>query len=445
MFDMFNSCFTRHWLCGAVMDVWSDKATLQAWLDVESAVAQAQAEIGLIPGDAAAVINRVAKADLFDRERIAADIADTLHPLVPMLRQLEEFCGNEAAGYVHWGLTTQNIFETGAALQLRSSHELLETALETAVDAMGSLAQDNGCTLQAGWTHGQHALPITFGFKVAAWRAELRRIYARLSVAVDDALVARLGGAVGTFAAMGGRGGEVQQRAAAILGLKADPIPIRSSFDRTAAYIGALGQLAAFAEKVALEIIFMQRTEIGEIEESFHHGKIGSSTMAQKRNPARANNLVSICRLLRARVPLALETMVRANEADAASSNVSDVLVPEVAALGVSVATGLSTLVSGLKVFPENMARNLDLSGGLILSEAVMMEPATKIGRHTAHHVLYDAAMECAENGSDFKSEILRNPLLAGKESEIDLDALLDPSKYLGEILEVIRAEIAEK
>jgi adenylosuccinate lyase/3-carboxy-cis,cis-muconate cycloisomerase len=443
MFTMFTSHFTRHWFDQRSLNVWSDNSTLQAWLDVEVALAKAQAEEGIIPASAAAKIAEMGRSELFNLEHISAGIISTMHPLVPVLREFEGLCGEEAAGMLHWGVTTQNIFETGAVLQLRESHKIIMEGLESALTKLGVLARDNRDVVQAGRTHGQHALPITFGFKVAAWHAELRRERDLLASAGEQAFVVRLGGGVGTFAAMLGNGTKVQSRVAEILGLGVEDIPVRSAFDRFAHYISVLGMIAATAQKIAEEIVFLQRTEIAEVEESFHHGKVGSSTMAQKRNPQKSQNLIGLSRMLRGRVPLAFESMVRNNEGDASASNVSDVLVPEVAVIGASVVWLLDSLVGGLTVNKDQMKNNLRLSGGMILSEAVMMQLANVLGRHTAHHVLYDAAMETVEHGGSFEDAITRHEKVRELADSLDLKTLLDPASYLGEAGKCVDEEVA--
>ena len=442
---MFDSCITGHWFNTRVKEIWSDLGTLQAWLDVEKALAQAQADLGMIPHAAADVIGAKADATLLDLGRLSADIRSTMHPFVPMLRQFEEICGEEAAGYIHWGVTTQNIFETGAVLQLRDSHAVIDQHLRRAVDACARLAAENRDVVQAGRTHGQHALPITFGFKVAAWREELRRHLARLSVAAQDALVVRTGGAVGTYAAMEGQGRAVQARVAEFLGLGTAGIPVRSSFDQFAAYLNTLVLLAGTAEKVAREVVFLQRTEVAEAEERFETGKVGSSTMAQKRNPAHAQNVAGVAQILRSRAGLVTDAMVRANEGDATASNIADILVPEMAILAASVAEGLSSLIDGLAVHPQAMRRNLDLTGGAILSEAVMMALGRSIGRHHAHHVLYDAAMRAADGSVSFVDALRQHPMLQAHKDSLDFEALLDPANYVGEAAACVDDELAEQ
>lgn len=429
---MFESFITRHWFSADAKEIWSDRATLQAWLDVEAALARAQAELGIIPTEAADTIAACSRAERFDIERLSRDIAHAQHPFVPVLRQLEELCGDPAAGFVHWGATTQNIFDTGASLQMRETHAHLVRTLARTEAALAALATAHRTTVQAGRTHGQHALPMTFGFKVVGWLEEIRRGRERLEERIERSFVASLGGAIGTFAAMGGKGRDAEALMARRLGLSPAVLPMRSSYDRAADYICALGTLAGSVEKMAHDVVFMQRTEIGEVEEAFHMGKVGSSTMAQKRNPSTALMLIGLCRMLRARAPLALESMVRMDEGDSSATNVADIALPEVAILGTSIVERLESLVTGLVVHPEAMRRNLDVSNGLIASEAVMMRLSNKLGRHHAHHLLYDAAQRTVMEGTPFLVAIKEHEAMkAAGELVAEID--LEPSNYLGE------------
>jgi len=424
---MFDSFITRHWFSTQAKEIWSDHQTLQAWLDVEAALAQAQGRLGVIPADVAPVITEACRFERFDTERLSREIAHAQHPFVPVLRQLEEFSGEPAAGYIHWGATTQNIFDTGVALQMRRTHALIDASLETVTASLARLAVAHRDTLQAGRTHGQHALPMTFGFKVTGWLEEIRRDRRRLQDRIAPSFVACLGGAIGTFAAMGDKGPAVEAEMAAILGLEPAILPMRSSLDRANDYFCALGLLAGTADKIAHDIVFMQRTEIAEVEEAFHMGKVGSSTMAQKRNPSTALLLTSLCRLLSARLPLLMGSMLRLDEGDSSASNVSDVAVPEIAILGASVAETLSRLVDGLVVHADAMKRNVEITNGLIVSEAAMMQLADRIGRHTAHHMLYDAAQRSVMEGIPFTQAIAEHPEMAGHDM-----VTLDTAGYTG-------------
>lgn len=431
--SMFESFVTGHWFSAAAKRIWSDSATLQAWLTVEGALALAQADLGLIPSDAALRISKMADANLFDLQKLAEGIAFAQHPLVPVLKQFEALCGEPAAGFIHWGATTQNIFDTAAALQMGQTHGLIADHLDHATRALGALALEHRSTVLPGRTHGQHALPMTLGFKLAAWIDELDRHRTRLQDRFAASFPVCMGGAIGTFAAMGPIGRDVQARIAGQLGLASAELPTRASYDRAADYIGTLGLLAGTAQKIAQDLVFMQRTEVGEMAEAFHMGKVGSSTMAQKRNPSMALLLASLARMLRGRVPMALEAMVRMDEGDSSCTNVTDILLPEVAIIATSVAETLRKLVQGMVVNPEAMHRNLLLTNGLIASEAVMMRLTQVMGRHEAHRLLYDAAQRSQSEGVPFVEAIRQHPLAATHALPADLEEALDPVRYVGE------------
>ena len=429
---MFESFITRHWFHPEARALWSDQATLQAWLDVEAALAGAQADLGLVPASAAERIASQADARRFDLEQLAQEIAFAQHPLVPVLHAFERLCGEPAAGYLHWGATTQNIFDTATALQMLRTHDLIDAALVRALDALGAIAQEHRDTPMAGRTHGQQALPMTLGFKLAGWIDELARDRDRLIQRIRPSFPACMGGAIGTHAAMGPQGPEVEARLAQRLGLLPAGMPSRASYDRTCDYVAALGLLAGTAQKVAQDLVFLQRTEIGEACEAFHLGKIGSSTMAQKRNPSTALLLASLARMLRARVPLALEAMVRMDEGDSSATNVTDCLIPEIAMLAASVADTLARLVEGLVVFPERMAHNLALTGGLITAESAMMYLSAEMGRHQAHRLVYDAAQSALTEGVPLIDALRAHPHFRAAPWPAGLARALEPSAYVG-------------
>jgi len=431
--SMFDSFITGHWFSTDAKRVWSDVATLQAWLDVEAALASAQADLGLIPREAAVRIAEKAQARFFDTGKLAEEIAHAQHPLVPVLHQLEALCGEPAAGFLHWGATTQNIFDTATSLQMRETHRLVVEQLDAAISALCELALAHRSTVMPGRTHGQHALPMTLGFKLAGWIDELDRDRARIRDRLAASFTASMGGAIGTFAAMGSMGRQVEVRMAEQLGLLPAGLPMRSSFDRVNDYVSALAMLAATAQKIAQDVVFMQRTEIGEVAEAFHFGKVGSSTMAQKRNPSTALQLVSLCRMLRGRAPMALEAMVRIDEGDSSATNVSDTLLPEIAVLTASITETLAKLARGLVVHPERMRRNLELTQGLIASEAAMMSLTRYMGRHQAHRLLYEAAQRSQSEGVSFAQAIKEHPLWASEEFPEDVLSALDAASYVGE------------
>lgn len=439
----FDSFVTRHWYNAAARVIWSDAATLQTWLDVEVALASAQAELGIIPADAAQIIRARADATAFDLERLSREIAFAQHPFVPALRQFEERCGEPAAGYIHWGATTQNIFDTANSLQMAKSHRLMVDFLVAAITRLSALAQEHKHTLQVGRTHGQHALPMTFGFKVAGWIAELDRDQHRLEQRLAGSFVACMGGAIGTFAAVGEKGPAVEQLMARKLGLAPAGLPMRSSFDRVGDYVTALGVLAGTVERIAHDLVFLQRTEIGEVEEAFHMGKVGSSTMAQKRNPSTALMLISMSRLLRAKIPLVLESMVRMDEGDSSATNISDAILPEIGVLAVSLAETLEKLVNGLVIHPDVMKRNAGMTNGLIVSEALMMRLTATMGRHHAHQFLYEAAQCAIAGGIPFSQALHEHRLLGGESFRATLGQALAVENYIGESARLVDAVVA--
>jgi adenylosuccinate lyase len=434
---LVGSVLTRYWLDQDAVRHWSDRGIVGAWVEVEVALAKAQAELGMIPDAAAREIAAKASIDKVDIERIARDIASTMHPFVPLIHQLEEQCGAEAGGFLHWGATTQNIFDTGMALLLKRARPMLLAHIDAAMRVLAVRALEHKNTLQAGRTHGQHALPITFGYKLASWLAEIRRHRTRIARASRDAEVASIGGAIGTYAAMSPQGRQVQEKVGALLGLGSIDNANRASADRQADLVNTLALFAATVEKICEDMLFLQRDEIGEASERFHYGKVGSSTMAQKRNPSHAMNLIGLARLLRSRAPLAVESMIRKDEGDGSGNNVMDVVLPEASILAASLAGGLGRLIEGLDIDATAMRRNLGASRGLIMSEAVMMALGPKLGRGTAHHLLYDAAVESVRSGRTLAEVLGERPELAG----VDLDALTDPASYLGETVDYILAE----
>ncbi len=439
---MFDSVFTRHWFDREVVAIWSERSTIQSWFDVETALASAQADLGMIPAESAAAIAACASAEKVDLERMARDIAFMLHPFVPALRQLEEFCGKHAA-FLHWGATTQNIFDTATALLLKRTHSTLLARLSDLLATMSELAARTRQTVVAGRTHGQHALPISFGFKIAGWMGEFRRHGERLRALERRVFVARLGGAVGTFAAMDGNGRAVQAAVARKLSLYDGEIPSRSAVDHFGEYVTVLGLLAATVEKVASNLIFLQRTEIAEVAEAFHDGKIGSSTMPQKRNPARLMNIVGLARLMRLRVTGALDAMVQTDEADGAATNLCDTVIREAAVIATSAVAALLEVFGTLHIDDRAMRHNLGKSRGLIMAESVMMRLAPEIGRHRAHELIYETAMEAFSTGRTLAEVLAVHPELVALTSKVGIGSLLDPAGYLGEALDCVDDERA--
>ena len=432
------SFYNAYWFDRRALALWDDPATLSRWLEVEIALAKVQAALGVIPPAAATRIAEVARVGNFDLDVLAEAIAKAQHPLVPVLGQIEDLAGEEAGGWLHWGATTQNIFDTAQALQLKATVALVREHLDRGRAILAEKAQEHAGTLQAGRTHGQHALPITFGFKLAGWLAELGRHDARLDALSGHAFVARLGGAVGTYAALGGCGRAVEQALANELGLDAPELGGRADFDRQAEVMSCLAALAASCERIAADLSFLQRTEVAEIVEDHYPERIGSSTMAQKRNPSEAQRVVALGRMTRGRIPMVLEAMVRQDEGDAAATNVTDVLMPDFCVLAVSTVNALADLLGHIHVDAARMRKNLEATGGMISAEAVMMELGKVLGRGPAHHILHEASANACRTGRTFAEEITDHPALKQLPAGFDLARLLDPATYKGDVDDII-------
>ncbi|MGH7417191.1 MAG: adenylosuccinate lyase [Candidatus Rokuibacteriota bacterium] len=411
--------------------IFDERAMIQRWLDVESALALAQAELGIVPAPAGPVIAAAAQVERLDLDAVKRGLVLTAHPIVPVVRELERAAG-EHGRWVHWGATTQDIMDTGMVLQLKAAHAIVRRDLVALVRALSDLAAAHRDTVMAGRTHGQQALPITFGFKVAVWIAEALRQVARLDETAPRLLVGELAGAVGTLAGFGPRGEELQRRVMVRLGLGVPPIAWHASRDSVTEFVALLALVGGTMGRIANEVIELQRSEVAELEEPFSHGKVGSSTMPHKRNPAHAERVVAIARLLRGLAGTALETMMAAHERDMSVGRAEWALVPEACCLAAAAEHWTLHIVRGLRVDTERMRTNLDRLGGLLLSEAVMLRLGPSLGRNAAHDVVYETAMAAYEGQGRFRDLLLADPRVAPALGAAELDRLLDPAGYTG-------------
>ena len=415
-----------------VRALFTESSRFQAWLDVEAALAQAQAELEIIPTSAAAEITRKAKLDLLDLPAIHAGLARTGHPLVPLIWELDRVCEGEAGGYVHWGATTQNITQTGQLLLLRRAHNIFLRQLAAVLRAFADLAQRSKDMLLPGRTHGQHAVPATFGYKVAVWIDELCRHIERLQGCEGRVFVAMLGGGAGTLASLGETGLATQEKIGQRLGMGAMAVPSRTLGDHQAEYVTLLGMLAATCSKIGREIYTLMKQEFGEVEEPVPPGTVGSSTMPQKRNPKLSQDIVAGAAQVRALVPLALEAMQTEHEADRTTSVMMGHAVTEACGLTGDILQRLIVVATSLQVFPERMRHNLDLSGGLIMAEALMLDLAQHIGRQRAHDAVYEAAQAVVTAGRPFRELLAEDPQVSSRFTAEQIEALLNPAQYTG-------------
>src|SRR5467141_1505979 len=411
----------------------------QAWLDVEVALAHAQAELGIISKEAAGAIARAARLELFDRARIDEGFARTGHTIVPLVWELSRVVGEPHGGWVHWGATTQNITQTGDLLVLRQAHRVILGLIAEALGAAADLAEKGADMPIAGRTHGQHALPATFGYKPAVWIDELLRHVERLQQAAPRIFVAMLGGGAGTFASLGKDGPAVQAGIGQQLGMHPMTVPSRALGDHLAENICLLGMLAATCGKIGREIYTLMKTEFGEVEEPVPPGTVGSSTMPQTRNPKLSQDILAAAAEVRSVVPLALEAMTTEHEADRTTSLMMDSAESRACIATGDILSRLGEIMRGLRVDPKRMRANLDLGGGLIMAEAVMLDLGAAIGRQHAHDAVYDAAQAAFVEGRPFADLLAADPRVTAHLDAPAIKALLDPTAYTGLCAEMAR------
>ena len=412
--------------------IFSDANRVQKWFDVEAALADAQAGLGMIPEAAAREIRARARVEDVDLAEIGRGISATAHPIVPALRALEENCADGAGEFIHYGATTQDIMDTGMALQIREAWPLVRRDLDACQTALAGLARTHRSTPMAGRTHGQQALPITFGYKCAVWVDELQRQKERMEQAGRRILTGNITGAVGSMASFGPLGRDMQKRALDALGLATPTICWHSSRDRIVELAHILAQISASLAKIARELYILQQVEFGEVAEPHHHGKIGSSTMPHKRNPATLELAIALERLVRAKQVAITDAVHQENERFTAMLRIELAAVPEMFIYTGALLAKMRFVLEGLVVNAGRMRANLDLLGGLLLSERVMLALGESIGKQTAHELVYDIAMEAHEAGTPFREALLGNAQVSAHLDAAEIDSLLDPAGYIG-------------
>jgi 3-carboxy-cis,cis-muconate cycloisomerase len=422
----------------AMRAVFGDMAFLARCTEVEAALARAQARLGVIPADAAAPISRAAAAiaeqpEMLDLARLKRETENVGYPILPLVRQLADRSG-EAGHWLHWGATTQDIMDTAVVLQIRAGLELIEQDLTAVRGHLAGLARRHRDTPMAGRTHLQHALPITFGYKAAIWLSALDRHAERLAQLRPRVLLAQFGGAAGTLASLGSGEEVVKSRTelARELGLGDPPITWHVTRDGIAETVQFLALLAGSLGKIAFDVMLMSATEFGEAAEPFVAGRGSSSTMPQKRNPISCELILAAAKVLRQQAGLVLDAMVTDFERATGPWHVEWVAVPEAFGYAAGALHQSRFLLGGLIVDPTRMAKNLGMTHGLIVAEAVMMGLAPHIGRNEAHDRVYDACRLAIETDRPLLDVLLETHAVATPLGPEKLRALIDPANYLG-------------
>ncbi len=424
--------------------IFCDLCRLRRWLDVEAALALSQAELGMIPAEAAKEIARACHLDHIDLDGLRQEFQRTSHSLVPLLRAVQGACEGTAGEFVHYGATTQDIQDTAQALEMREVLDDVDRHVAAMVARLVELAASHRDTLMVGRTHAQPALPTTFGLKVAGWLDELVRHAYRLEAMRGRVLVAEMFGGVGTMASFEGRGHELLERFATRLGLGVPIVAWHVARDRVAEFTVTLAMLAGTLGRIADELRTLSRAEFGEVAEGWAYGRVGSSTMPHKRNPERSEQVVVLARLARANAALGVESMVQENERDSRGLRLEWVAVADVshhtlAALGI-----LSEVLWELQVHRDRMARHAHEAAEAICSEALMLALARRLGKQSAHAVVYEVSQRAQDEGRSMRELLLDRADVAAWLTPQALDDLLDPAAYLGSAGEIVDRSVGE-
>ncbi len=415
----------------AMRAVFDESAYFQRMLDVEAALARVQARLGIIPTEAAEAITRAARVENLRTEELAASARNVGYPVVGLVAGLSRAAG-EAGGWTHWGATTQDIMDTATVLQIREGLSLIRSALRNMVASLAAQADKHRHTVMAGRTHLQQALPTTLGLKCAVWAQPLITHVHRLDELRPRVEQVSFAGAAGTLASLGDKGIAVMEGLAAELGLAAPTAPWHVSRDSLAETVAFLGLVCGSLAKLATDVILLAQTEVGELAEPYVAGRGSSSTMPQKRNPIASEYILAAARTVHALVPVMFGAMAADHERATGPWQAEMLALPQTFALTHGALQHACAIAEGMVVDAARMRRNLDLTGGLILAEAVMMGLAPHIGRGEAHHVVKHACDAALADGISLADALAREEAVSSRLDRTAIEQLTDPARYLG-------------
>ena len=428
----------------AARGIFSDRAILQAMLDFELALAEAEAEAGVIPAEAVAAIRSACDAVAYDVEAIGRAAALAGNVAIPLVKALTEKTARDARGSVHWGATSQDVIDTAFMLRAREALHAIRADLKQASGALVQLIPAHRTTLMAGRTFMQQALPITFAYKAAVWLSGLTAAAARLRRVEAEGLALQFGGAAGTLAALGDKGVEVRGRLAARLNLHEPTISWHAERGRIADIAAGLGALSGTCATIATDVMLLMQTEVGEASEPAAEGKGGSSTMPHKRNPIGAATVRANHRRIAGLVATLCMSMEQEHERGAGGWSAEWEALRELFCLAAGSAERLRDMLAGLELDAARMRQNLDATLGLPLAESLMMALAPVTGRGEAHHRVAAASKLALARGRPLAEVAKTEPAIAGHLSAAEIDRALDPSRYLGSAGAMIDAALAE-
>ena len=424
--------------------VWSEKNRLDKLLLTEAALAKAEADVGLIPKEAARIIE--ASIEKVELERVKAIEDEIHHDMMAVVLSISEKCEKDADKWVHFGATSNDILDTATGLQMKDAISILESKMHTLLDVLLGQAEDHKQTVCAGRTHGQIGVPTTYGLRFAIWASETARHIERLEQLKPRIQVGQMTGAVGTQAAFGPMGIEIQKHAMEYLDLEAVDVSNQIvQRDRHAEFVMWMANTVTTLDKIAIEIRSLQRSELAEVEESFGKKQVGSSTMPHKRNPIKSEQICGLARIVRSMIEPELLNNTLWDERDLTNSSCERVVFPESCVLTDHILKLGIGVIENLQFKPDNIRRNLELLRGLNMGEAVMMELAKcGVGRQEAHEIVRTSAMEAHETGKHLKDVLLGRDDVTRYLSEDDINQLVDPDRYIGTAVEQVEALIVK-
>jgi 3-carboxy-cis,cis-muconate cycloisomerase len=412
-------------------EVFSDYALIGRYAEVEVALAKAEAQCGVIPADAADAIAARTDVAALDFERLRRETDNVGYPILPLVHQMATQCG-DAGRYVHWGATTQDIMDTAVVLQMRQGLEIIERDIGALRTTLADLSRRYRNTPMAGRTHLQQALPVTFGYKTSIWLAMFDRHAERLAQLKPRALVGQFAGAAGTLASLGDDGFGVQQALCKELGLGVPVSTWHVARDGLAEIVNFLALVTGSLGKIAFDIMIMASTEFAEVYEPFVKGRGASSTMPQKRNPISSELMLAAAKAVRQHAGLMLDASIQDFERATGPWHAEWIAIPESFVLTAGALHQAKFALGGLIVDEAQMAKNLDISRGLIVAEAVMMGLAPQLGRQDAHDVVYDACRRASEQHISLRDALSSDPKITSRIDRATIERLTSPGNYLG-------------
>jgi len=425
---VFRDIFTTP----AMRAVWSDENRVQKYLDFEAALARAQAKLKIIPQNACDEIVKHCDAKQIDMAKLKEATERIGYPVLPVVQQLVKLCKDGLGEWSHWGATTQDITDTATIMQVREALDLVEKEIDGICDALAMLAKKYRDLPMAGRSNLQQAVPITFGYKMATMLAAFERHRQRLMEIKPRVLVGEFGGAAGTLSSLGKDGLRCQEELMKELQLGQPEISWHTVRDRIAEVGCFLGLVTGSCGKIAFDVKLLMQTEVEEVYEPFHPGRGSSSTMPQKRNPISSVYITAQTAVVKQHVAALLEAMVEDHERATGPWEIEWIVLPEIFMLSAGALAQTRFVVEGLQVNEKKMRENLAITNGLIMSEAVMMGLGDKMGRNTAHDVVYDVCREAVKTGRPLVDLLAENAEISRHADRKTLEKLTDPANYLG-------------